>query len=125
MLIFKRLCTKNVKNNTELESMCHFCAAILYKSKGSKSWDPVFSTILGKISVLGCTIVKSYKLNLTRTLTSIVKYAMKLHAQISTPQNGNYPIYFVIQNCDTVYCMDNSNCYVWLERIVACDSFCP
>ena len=34
----------------------------------------------GKISVLGCTIVKSYKQNLTQTLTSIVKYTMKLHA---------------------------------------------
>ena len=36
--------------------------------------------IFGKISVLGCTIVKSYELNLTQTLASIVKYAMKLHA---------------------------------------------
>ena len=34
----------------------------------------------GKISVLGCTIVKSYELNLTQTLASIVKYARKLHA---------------------------------------------
>ena len=35
---------------------------------------------LGKISVLGCTFVKSCKLTLTQTLTSIVIYVMKLHA---------------------------------------------
>ena len=64
----------------KLNTLTMTCTVSVFLSRNRTSCLQLLKKISGKISVLGCTIVKSYELNLTQTLASIVKYAMKLHA---------------------------------------------